>query len=61
MNPRNLALIALLPLTACIVVTGPENEATASIELDEPISEIHFEQDAGDMDILVQELSLIHI
>ncbi len=55
MNPRNLALIALLPLTACIVVTGPENEATASIELDEPISEIHFEQDAGDMDILVQE------
>lgn len=55
MTPRYLALLALIPLTACIVVTGPEHEASASIEIEDAITEIHFDQDAGDMEILVQE------
>lgn len=55
MNPRNLALLALLPLSACIVVTGPEHESSAEVEITETIRAIHFAQDAGDMEILVQE------
>lgn len=55
MTPRNLAVIALLPLSACIVVGGPEHEATASIDLDDPITQIQFEQAAGDLEIVVQE------
>lgn len=55
MNPRNLALLALLPLTACIVVTGPENEATAEVEISDPLRAIHFAQDAGDLEIVVDE------